>query len=80
MKTIIFILLKLLEISAVIFVPWGVGHIWKASGIDVWHEYWGFGVWIIGIFFLVLIAISLIQDWIHANKRLAEKIAERMRR
>jgi len=83
MKHLIFWLLKLLEISAVIFVPWGVGHIWKIDTVDSNTDYWFCGgvILLSGFFVFIIIGIisfTIIPEWLSANKRLVEKIYRRI--
>ena len=74
-KVLIFIGLKVAEISGVIFIPWGLGLVAHSFGLFVSDP-----AWIAGIGMMVIPAISIIAIllFIIGNWSWAEKLSERI--
>jgi len=77
-KAIIFVLLKIVEISAVVFIPCWIG-LWNPLGVEHCH------VWIMGIgnivlgVFIPLIVLVLVGAFLAFNWDLADKLLGRLK-
>jgi len=75
-RILVFVGLKVAEISAVVFIPWGIG-LWNPLGFD------GTLVWAVGLATIVrglalpAVVLSICYVIIHANWELSKKIMDR---
>ncbi len=87
MRILLFILLKILEILAVVFIPYGVGYVftcyyWGKEYLDSFMIIWGRGVLvgIVGsgiILFSVMAVIGLV-NLVQINWEWSKKIREKL--
>ena len=82
MKAIIFIFLKIAEVSAVVFVPYWAGWFLHREASMFWR--WGLGLADIGLcgcaVALSLVVFSFVPDFIKWNWRMSESVMEFFRK
>jgi len=81
MRIALIIIMKLLEVSAMVFVPWGIGFVLNRK-IFQDNPHWGVE-WIMGLgilaalFFITIIVLIAVPEWFVLNGRWADIILER---
>ena len=72
MKILLFVVLKIVEISAIIFIPWGLGKIMEKifPKLDRYED--KLMIWSIGL--LVIIILMFISIFCYGNWQLVNKI------
>lgn len=81
MKWIVFIILKVLEVSAIVFVPWGIGLVAQSISPSFFNTHW---VWLDGVAVMLMGGVlAILCFWlfifVESNIEWAEKIYKKIK-